>query len=180
MLFDQESLTATVNELRLFKEQVGLTINLEKSLIKRIGSIKNSTVILDSAGIPWTNDQVKVLGVNITNDQNMEKLNIEPLITNMKVICDSWKVRDLSLVGKVLVLNSLVMSLLVYHLTVTPILSKSAVKKINTLWSEFIWGKAKRPKIAWKLLTTQKDNGGLGLSDVAKRDLSLKIQWVQR
>lgn len=179
-LFNQDSLNAIIDELKLFKSQVGLRINLEKSLMLRIGPIKDSTVLLNSQGIPWTNDTVRVLGVDIVQDCHMEKKNMEPLLSKMKIVCDSWKAHDLSLVGKVLVINSLVMSLLVYRLAVIPSLSAITIKKINKIWSEFIWGKGKRPKIAWKILTAQKSNGGLGLSDIAIRDQSLKIQWVQR
>lgn len=176
LMFDQESLSEAVKELWLFRSQVGLKINLDKSRILRLGALKDSTCILNSHGIPWTNESITILGINIMDDDKMEEENINCLIPKMKSVCDAWKVRDLSIIGKVLVINSLVMSLLVYRLAVIPCLSDSTIKKINKLWSDFIWGRDKRPKISWKILTAKKENGGLNLSDKRIRDLSLKIQ----
>lgn len=180
LMFDQKSLSATIQELKLFKQQVGLHINLEKSKIIRMGAIRNSTCLLDSQGIPWSNEMVQILGINITNDKQLEKVNIDPVVDKMNTVCNAWKARDLSLVGKVLIINTLVMSLLVYRMAVIPLLSEQMVKKIKKIWSEFIWGKNKRPKIAWQVLTAKKENGGLNLSDIIYRDMSLKVQWVQR
>lgn len=69
------------------------------------------------------------------------------------------------------------MSLLVYRMTVLPVLGDEFINKINKIWSNFLWD-GKKPKIAWKILTAPKKNGGLGLSDLNKRDISIKAQWV--
>ena len=41
----------------------------------------------------------------------------------------------------------------------------------------FIWD-GKRPKIATKILSGQKQQGGLGLANIKERDKALKAQWV--
>lgn len=99
------------------------------------------------------------------------------LLEKAKRIFDVWLARDLGLIGKILVINALIMSLFVYRLTVLPALSKDYIYKINQIWSHFLWNN-KKPKIAWKIVTAPKTMGGLGLSDIHKRDLSLKTQWV--
>lgn len=131
MLFDQESLTAAIDELTLFRNQVRLKINLNKSTLYRLGPIKNSTVILNSKGIPWTNNMIKVLGINISEDSELENNNIKPLFNKMQGVCNAWRARDLSLIGKVLVINSLIMSLIVYPLAVMPMLTQGSIKKIK-------------------------------------------------
>lgn len=178
--FDQDSLDAVLDEFKLFQAQVGLKCNLDKSCIKRMGPIHESTLLLNSQGIPWTNQSIKILGIQITNPQTIEKDNIQPVIGKMSMTkFNSWKSRDLDLVGKVTVINALVMSLLVYKLAVLPLLSSYLITQINQMWSRFLWN-GKRPKIAWSILTSPKLHGGLGLADLVKRDASLKIQWVQR
>lgn len=177
LMFDQRSLDAVLCELVDFEKQVGLKINLSKSVIYRIGAIAKSTCLLNSKGIPWTNGPIKVLGINIDDTKCLERDNIEPMITKMQAVINTWKNRDLSLVGKALIINSLVMSLLVYRLSVLPKLSDHYIKRLHGIWSEFIWD-GKKPKISWKTLTAPKANGGLGLSHLEKRDQSLKIQWV--
>lgn len=95
----------------------------------------------------------------------------------MQARLNMWRSRDLSLIGKILVLNTLIMSLFVYRLTVLPSLSQNVIHKINKIWSKFLWND-KKPKIAWKILCAPKINGGMGLSDFYKRDQSLKCQWI--
>lgn len=131
LLFEQQVLDETLNELRLFKNQVGLQISLSKSCIYQIGRAKNTAIKLESQGIPWTDDLIKVLGIDISNTQDMQKINIDPLLDRMQGVTNTWKTRDLGLVGKVLVINSLLMSLLVYRLVVLPKLSKDYIDKIN-------------------------------------------------
>lgn len=178
LMFEQETLSEAFHEIQLFKQQVGLRINLQKLLIYRIGAIRDNTCILNSHGIPWENKCLKILGIEVTKDKTeMEKQNIEPLIVKMEAIANSWTSRGLSLVGKVLIINTLLMSLLVYRVAVLPSLTGEYVRKINKVWSAFLWS-GKRPKIAWSILIAPKRHGGMGLSDVVKRDLSLKVQWV--
>lgn len=179
IIFSQASIDAVLAELKNCKAQLGLQCNLEKSCIYRMGPIANSTCILNSQGIPWTNNDVTILGVTITKSDKIEEKNLDPVVGKMQNLCDVWNQRDLSLVGKATVINVLLMSLLVYKLTVLPILSKSYVSKINGIWSRFLWNERK-PKINWNIITAPKKNGGLGLSDLNKRDISLKTQWVQR
>lgn len=177
LLFDQQTLTQVLQELKDFKKQVGLSINIAKSCIYRIGTISKSTIILNSQGIPWVNDQLEILGISVTDKDNIETKNVEPLIVKMQTRLNTWKARDLGLIGKVLVLNSLIMSLFVYRFTVLPSISKQIIYRINKIWSNFLWS-GKKPKIAWNIICAPKNNGGLGLSDLAKRDISLKCQWV--
>lgn len=149
LLFKQEVLDAVLAELELFQKQVGLSINLSKSYIYKIGLAKNTSKILFIYGIP-IEESVKVLGIDIASKNEIEKLNVDPLIQKMQCVADMWKTRDLSLVGKVLVINTLLMSLLVYRLSVLPLLSKVYIDRINKIWSSFLWN-AKSRKYHGKL-----------------------------
>lgn len=154
-----------------------MAINIEKSCIYRIGAISNSTCLLNSHGIKWKNDYLSVLGVDVCDSHLIEENNIEPLINKAQSVINTWKARDLSIVGKALVINSLIMTLFVYRLTILPLLSKQFTSKINKMWSDFLWD-GKKPKIAWPIIIAPKSKGGLGLSDIRKRDVALKAQWV--
>lgn len=80
LLFDQETLSEVLKELQDFKAQVGLAINISKSCIYRIGTISNSTVLLNGGGIPWVSDGLSVLGITITANDSFQNVNIDPLI----------------------------------------------------------------------------------------------------
>lgn len=152
---------------------------MSKSCIKRLGPISGSTILLDSEGIPWTNDVINVLGIDIAEKELVTERNINPVVEKMQRTLKTWESRDLTLIGKITVINTLVMSLLVYRLSVIPTLAQNIVQSVNKIWSQFIWNKRK-PKISWEILTSPKRNGGLSLAHITKRDMALKIQWVQR
>ena len=69
------------------------------------------------------------------------------------------------------------MSLFIYRLSVTELLSEKRIKEYNDLVRDFIW-KSKRPKIALRTLQSNKTDGGLNVANLGTRDKSLKIQWV--
>lgn len=176
--FEQATLDAALDELTKFQKQVGLKINLSKSCLYKIGTTRDVNNTLDNHGIPWSHDSVRVLGIDVTDSNKIEQINIDPLLLKMQGVANTWKARDLGLVGKVLIINTLFMSLLVYRISVLPTLGKTYLDKVRKIWSDFLWDD-KKPKIAWNILTAPKQNGGLGLSDLSKRDASLKVQWVK-
>ena len=125
-------------------------------------------------------ESVEVLGiiVNEKDDQMIDE-NILPVLEKIKIILDTWKIRGLSLIGKILVCNSLVSSLLIYKMSVLPLLPQSIYKNFERLLLDFIWD-GKRAKIPMEILQGEKLQGGLGLFDIRKKDLALKINWIVR
>ena len=79
--------------------------------------------LYSAKNLPWTNDVITVLGVQITNDDDVMKLlkiNYEPVIEQSKQIMSKWAHRHLSLDGKIEILNTAVASLFVYKMSVLP------------------------------------------------------------
>ena len=103
--------------------------------------------------------------------------NITPCLEKMKIILQTWKQRNLTLLGKVLVINSLVVSTLVYRMSVLPLLSKQYYNAYNKMILDFIW-EGKKAKIPLKVLQGNKEEGGLALFSIDNRDLALKIKWI--
>ena len=85
--------------------------------------------------------------------------------------------RDLSLLGKILVCNSLVVSLFVYKMNILPLLDENYYRKYDGLMQNFIW-EGKHPKISLSILQGNKEQGGLGLIDLRTKDKALKINWI--
>lgn len=179
LMFKQDTVDAVLDELDSFSKQLGLTINKEKSLFYRIGKIKGSDKKLDTRGIKWTNESVSVLGVQITEEAKLEKANLPSVVNKMNRIFNQWAHRDLSIIGKITVINSLVASLFVYRMTVLPLLSATLVEGIHKFWSMFIWNKCKL-KIALNTLQGLRANAGLNLTNLRLRDVALKVQWVDK
>ena len=179
-LYDQQSLNAILKELELFQKNTGFEVNYDKTSIYRIGSLKNSDAKLyTQKEISWTNDPVNVLGIWICNDfEARVDRNYELILQKMKDIFKAWENRNLSLIGKILVVNTLVASLFVYKLTVLENLPETLIKDIESQIQNFIWNGA-RAKIPIKLLQQGKQKGGLKLVDIRTRKKSLNISWIK-
>ena len=121
-----------------------------------------------------------ILGIYISAD------NAEPMRTNYDVflqraesVLKLWAYRDLSIIGKIQIINSLVVSLFNYRLNVLPTPQPAYFTMFEKMIKEFIWNK-KREKISIESLYGLKLQGGLGLVNIQNRDKALKLQWIKK
>ena len=173
----QENISKALQTVKKFELSSGMKINISKLTLLKLGACRK----LDfRTGIQETN-QINVLGVNILNENNSQKLlhaNYEHLVVKAQGILNKWRNRGLSLLGKVMVINTLVASLFVYKMTVLPPISEIYVKKLNEMLNNFLWN-GSRPKIKLEILQLPKWLGGAGLVNFTVKDLSLKFSWVK-
>ena len=154
--------------LQQFRYLTGLRVNYEKTSIYRLGIHSKLAKFYSMKKLKWS-DKINVLGIIITpNTTQMHNLNIEPLLEKARNTLESWSVRDLSLIGRILIVNTLIGSLFNYRLAVLKQLSNAHVKTFNSIISNFIW-KGKKAKIPMKILQGNKDDGGLALIDIQKK-----------
>ena len=179
--FEADSIKEMVTSIKIFSSISGLLINFDKSNILRLGPIRNSEIKLDIIkNYKWTNDKIEVLGIKITtNLKNIVDINIDPIITKIGNIISVWSKRKHTLFGKILTINSLFASQLIYRLTVLPTPSEVKMKQIEKQLYDFLWSN-KPPKIAKKTITGLKTHGGLKMIDIWKKTQSLKISWIRR
>ena len=179
-LFTQNSLDNILQGIEIFGRNTGFAVNYDKTKIYRVGSLKNSDATLyTQREIAWTNEPINVLGIWICHDEEMSiKLNYEPLIDKTKQILESWENWSLSLIGKILVVNTMVASLFVYKMLVLPSPPETVFKRVEQLIQEYLWDK-KRPKIPLDILQRDGTQGGLKLVDLRCRDQALKVSWIQ-
>ena len=146
--FDANSLRAIVTEFNIFHENTGLKVNYDKSIIYRLGSIKNTQLRLPvEQPFQWSNEDISVLGVIITMDQTqMNSKNYDGVLEKAQAILKAWNNRQLSLTGKRTVVNALVTSLFVYKMQVLPQIEENIMKVYKKMIENFIWN-ARRPKI---------------------------------
>ena len=96
-----------------------------------------------------------------------------------KSILTSWKRRNLSLLAKILVINSLIASLFIYKMSVLPKIPTKIINEFNKIIQDFLWNGG-RPKIALKTLQSNKKDGGANLIDLEVKDEAMKAMWVIR
>ena len=100
-------------------------------------------------------------------------------MNKLELICELWMYRSMSLIGKILVVNTLMSSLYVYKFQVLPLITQQHIHRFNDTVNKFLW-KGRKPKIPLRILQKEKEFGGLGLVDLQKRHTALLTNWVQR
>ena len=128
-------------EIGNFEKCTGLKVNYNKSTVYRIGSARKSNAKQYTfAKIPWTNDPVNLLGIWIAeNNTDLIKLNVEPTMRKIENIINIWSNRDLSLIGKILIVNTLISLLFIYKLAVLPIMPVKIIEEFEQKIKRYIW-----------------------------------------
>ena len=166
-------------EISKFESMSGLKVNYNKSMVYRLGSARNSIAKwYTGKTLNWTDDPIDMLGIKVSHsDSEMIQLNIDPILQKARATLALWKQRGLSLIGKILIINNLAASMLIYRMNVLPLLGKYYYQEFNKIILDFLWD-GKKAKIPLRLLQGNKDDGGLALFNIEARDLSLKAAWV--
>ena len=174
---DESSLVHLINAFKLYKGSSGLGINVDKTSARCLGGYVPS--MPDLLKLKWTQAPVETLGIIVTgNEKDHLTYNFRPKIVKMKHLLNSWKCRNLSLKGKITVVNTLALSKLIYLCSIlhTPDEVYVEVKKIIT---DFLWD-GKVAKIAYNTLTMGIEDGGLKLVDLKTKVKSLSASWIKR
>ena len=87
----------------------------------------------------WVTDKLKDLGVwNSTAPMVSMKANYNEKLRKVRNFLSCWEYRCLSLLGKIVVLNGLIASQLVYILSPLP-KNHAALDEINNMFYSFLW-----------------------------------------
>ena len=89
--FKQSAWEAAVNTFSMYESQTGMQINYNKSLVYRIGLLRNSDAkFYSNKKLIWSEKSFTVLGVQIDKSQSEQtKINLEPLLKKSEAILKS-------------------------------------------------------------------------------------------
>ena len=180
-LFEANSLRSIIELFDTLKNHTGLKVNYEKTNIYRIGSLRHSNAKLyTQKSFRWESSAIKVLGTYISNksDEVVDK-NYNETIEKIEKITELWGNRNLSLVGKITVINVLIASQFVYRLSCLCNPSKVHCEKYDRIVKQFIWGES-RAKISYEVLQSAKCDGGYKMCNLLKKSMSMKTQWIKK
>ena len=98
----------------------GLKVNYDKTKMMRIGSLRNTNAKYYSEfPLIWTDGPITILGLICTGDSDkMRNMNFSVTLQKAEDRLKIWSKRSLSLLGKILVVNTLVIPLFLYRLLV--------------------------------------------------------------
>ena len=177
ILGNVKSVKYILETLDKFRSCAGLSANIEKTQAKYIGSLTKWDYY--PHGLSWIKKPLETLGIVLTNsDAQNYSSNFELRIKKLKTLLDIWKQRNLSIKGKITILNNLALSSLIYVSSIIDTPTR-AINEINNLIKNFIW-EGKNSKISKKTLVQNIENGGLKLCDFDIKIKALKISWINR
>jgi exonuclease III len=173
---DSDSLGVVFHILTAFSKCAGLQANKDKSEALGIGSTSNFRH--KTLGIKWPMGSIKSLGIYINNNTDkMIKENFNERLDKIAALAQQWCLRKLTLKGKIVIVNTLLMPQLLYACSVlhTP---DWVVKQFKQMVTTFIWD-GKPSKVKYACMVNTIEQGGLKLQDISCKVQSLKIKWLQ-
>ena len=180
MMHKETCYIALYNILEEYEGFCGLKVNYDKTEVLRIGALRWSDAQFYSRlPLVWTDGPVKILGIMCTgNDVEMTKINFKVTMEKTKSICDLWTKRSGTLLGRVAVVNTLIIPNFIYRLSVIRTPTREQFNQYKKIIVEFLW-ESKKPKIAYKRLIRNYEQGGIKLVDLETKDTAMKVKWIQ-
>ena len=110
--FDQNVINTIFHTLTDIEASTRLKVSYEKTTLYRIGSLAGSEAkCYTERKVKWENCTVNMLGINIANDPQKLDQNFDSVIEKVEAVTKIWYYRSLTLMGKILVINTLTASL---------------------------------------------------------------------
>ena len=158
----KKSLRATIKTLDYFDQASGLKMNVSKTKASWIGSKRFSEdTICHELGLDWVHS-FTALGIsyNTRELRDITELNCNTKLSEIDNLLTKWDRRNITLIGRILIVKSLALSKLVHFLIALPSPKKTFVRELNKKFYHFIWNH-KPPKIKSSTLELDIKEGGL-------------------
>ena len=176
-LKSKDELKNALNIIKTFSSYSGLKLNKNKTEGIWIGKQKHCKEKVEE--IKFTDKPVKVLGLYVGRDKKKcEKLNWESKLEKARILMKSWEKRNLSLLGKILIVKTIIIPQFTFISSVT-VTNKTYLDTLERDIYSFIW-EGKSDKIKRNTLIAKYEDGGLQMLDIKTYFKMLKIKWVLR
>jgi exonuclease III len=177
----EESFREAVNILRKFTKISGLKMNVEKTQVVGIGSLKGIDIhYMRDQNYVWNPGTFKVLGIIFSTDLHaIVRLNFDDKLLTLRKILSSWKKRHLTPYGRIVVLKSLVISRITHLFINLPDPAPDFLSELNNMCFTFLW-EDKPSKINKKVACNTYENGGLKMIDIYSFLTTMKVTWLRK
>ena len=134
-------------ELGWFAKFSGLSPNLEKTQAMWIGNCyKDADIFERNVSLQWSRT-LKILGITFDNNLSEMAGIYKERVNEIKKEMAKWMMRNISLMGKVTIIKSLLVSKISYLFMTIPDPPQAIVKELNTILFKFLWhGKGEKIK----------------------------------
>jgi len=170
-----ESMAQIMGIMEQFRLCSGLELNKSKTQLMVVGMdrilVGEKILEIEVVG------SVKVLGLKI--DRKLEELgqNWEEVIRKLEKLCNFWKLQKLSIVGRILIAKTYLMSN-VNFLMGAIVMSKVNGDKVNEIMANYVKGSDRL--IAKNRWFVARELGGYGLVDAHILNTCIKSSWINK
>ncbi|GJY64730.1 RNA-directed DNA polymerase, eukaryota [Tanacetum coccineum] len=181
--WSHNNLKGIMNILRCFSLLSGLSINVKKSQLLGIG-ISYSIVFeaAKSLGCSIMKTPFKYLGIPVGGNMSLIKAWDESIV-KLKRRLSKWKLKTLSIGGRLTLLKSVLGSTPIYNMSLFKV-PKSVLHSMESLRRNFFNGIQEGDKkiawVKWPMVLASKKHGGLGVSSFYALNRGLLFKWVWR
>ena len=152
----EESILETFKTAEKYEKASGAKIHKTKTVGLYLGAWRNKTPTFKN--ISWTKTNVKTLGIHHGYEKDEMEIWMEK-VNKIKSCIQIWKSRDLSYIGKVLIIKTLLASQMGYLAEIKPV-PNNVIKLIESLIWNFLWN-SKQPLVNRKTMYLNLDEGGV-------------------
>ena len=154
--------------------------NLSKCKITGIGVLKGVQVgVCGMRCVDLKTDTLKILGTHFPyNEKLKDEKNFYTTVTSIQRVLKIWKMRNLTLEGKIVIFKTLAISKIVFQSLITPV-PRHVVNELEKIQKTFLW-KNSSPKIKYETLCNDYKGEGLKNIDILNKIISLQCSWIRR
>ena len=175
------SFKSLFDTIDFFSENSGCKLNISKSEAIWIGSLKGSQIFpFSEHGLKWNKFTFKTLGIHFSlNISQLYDLNHKIKLKSIENTLNCWRARNLSLVGKICVIKTLLLPQLLYYFSVLCIkIPKNFFRQLNTILYKFIWNGGS-DRVKRHLMCNDFSLGGLRMTGPYTFSIAQNMSWVK-
>ena len=178
---DRQSFEESIQTIQLFGQYSGLILNAGKTNAIWLGSKRNSRVrYMQHLDMTWNPAKFKVLGIWFSNVlSECIDLNYKDKMLEIKNLYRIWLKRQITPLGRIAILKSLILSKLIYLWILLPNPPDHIVQEIQKDVFSFVWNK-KNDRISRKTSVYNIENGGIGVPNIRCYLDALKVTWIRK
>ena len=137
----ETSLNNALLVLKFYAKISGLDVNVDKTSVLWIGSMRSSNIILcKDYSLHWEKENFSLLGITMsTRLQDTVEMNYQEKLPILRSIFNFWSKRILTPLGKLIVIKSLVIPKLNHLFIGLPNPSVDFIKSLQNMCFNFLW-----------------------------------------
>ena len=180
---DKESVQGTLNTFQLFQQASGCSLHPDK--LKGL-AIQTDELPYTNVNITWNEPTgIKILGIYFMEDlMSSQTFNWTMLLKKIQKKMNYQKYRKLSLKGKIMILNSTILSKVWYLSTVFEMPQFAWSDKhgngLKRMIFKFLWSNSNPEPIQRKVIYLPKEKGGLGLTHLVTQGRALRLKYAYK